>query len=318
MLDRLSKKYPDYFIGIAVHNNDPMVVAEYDTGIRGLSGFTGFPSATVGRTAIIDPLAIESNFFSRIAEAPKSVIKVGASYDESTRKMLVSPKITFKANASGSYKMAVVIVEDSVRGTASGYAQANYYSGGGNGPMGGYENLPSTIPASQMTYNHVARVLAGGFKGTALPKTSYKKDDVVYTNFEITLPAGINVENIHIVPILFAPSGLIDNGAKATLEEAVAEGFVLGANDVTFNGDVFVYPNPVSYTSIIDLTLDNPAEVSVDIFDISGKVVASKNYGKLSGKNELLLNASDFNNGTYLARIKAGTQEITKNIVVQK
>lgn len=318
MLDRLSKKYPDYFIGIAVHNNDPMVVAEYDTGIRGLSGFTGFPSATVGRTAIIDPLAIESNFFSRIAEAPKSVIKVGASYDESTRKMLVSPKITFKANASGSYKMAVVIVEDSVRGTASGYAQANYYSGGGNGPMGGYENLPSTIPASQMTYNHVARVLAGGFKGTALPKTSYKKDDVVYTNFEITLPAGINVENIHIVPILFAPSGLIDNGAKATLEEAVAEGFVLGANDVTFNGDVFVYPNPVSYTSIIDLTLDNPAEVSVDIFDISGRVVASKNYGKLSGKNELLLNASDFNNGTYLARIKAGTQEITKNIVVQK
>ena len=102
------------------------------------------------------------------------------------------------------------------------------------------------------------------------------------------------------------------------MEEAVAEGFVLGANDVTFNGDVFVYPNPVSYTSIIDLTLDNPAEVSVDIFDISGKVVASKNYGKLSGKNELLLNASDFNNGTYLARIKAGTQEITKNIVVQK
>jgi thiol-disulfide isomerase/thioredoxin len=316
MLDRLSKKFPDFFIGIAVHNNDPMVVAEYDAGIRGLSGFTGFPSATVGRTAIIDPTDIENNFYSRIAEAPKSVISVGASYDETTRKMLVSPKIKFKANASGAYKMAVVIVEDSVRGTASGYAQANYYSGG-DVVMGGYEKLTNPVPASQMTYNHVARVLAGGFKGTALPKTSYKKDDVVYMNFELTIPAGINLDNIHIVPILFAPSGLIDNGAKATLEEAVAEGFVLGANDVTFNGEVFVYPNPVAYTSIIDLTLDNPAEVSVDIFDISGKVVLSKNYGKLSGKNELLLNASDFNNGTYLARIKAGTQEITKNIVVQ-
>ena len=70
--------------------------------------------------------------------------------------------------------MAVVIVEDSVRGTASGYAQANYYSGGGNGPMGGYENLPSTIPASQMTYNHVARVLAGGFK-VPLPKLLTRK-----------------------------------------------------------------------------------------------------------------------------------------------
>lgn len=317
-LDKLSKKYPDYFIGIAVHNNDPMVVAEYDTGIRGLSGFSGFPSATVGRTAIIDPLAIESNFFSRIAEAPKSSIKVGASYDETSRKMLISPKITFKANASGSYKMAVVIVEDSVTGTASGYAQANYYSGGANGPMGGYENLPSTVPASQMVYNHVARVLTGGFKGTALPKTSYKKDDVVYMNFEVTIPSGINLDNIHIVPILFAPSGLIDNGAKATLEEALTEGFVLGANDIALNGDVVIYPNPVAYESIIDLTLDNPAEVSVDIFDISGKLVASKNYGKLSGKNELLLNASQFNNGSYLARIKAGTQEITKNIVVQK
>lgn len=318
MLDRLSKRYPDYFIGIAVHNADPMVVTDYDAGIRGLSGFTGFPSATVGRTAIIDPLAIETAFFSRIIEAPKSSVRVGASFDETSRVIKMSPKITFKANVSGSYKMAVVIVEDSVRGTASGYAQANYYSGGAQGPMGGFELLPNPVPANKMTYNHVARVLTGGFKGTALPLNSYKKDDVVYMNFEATIPAGVKLENIHIIPILFAPSGLIDNGYPAKLEEALAEGFTVGANDITFNGDVVIYPNPVVFESIIDLTLDNPAEVSVEIYDMTGKLVGSKNYGKLSGSNELLLNASNLNNGTYLARIKAGAEEITKNIVVLK
>ncbi|MBK7008887.1 MAG: T9SS type A sorting domain-containing protein [Saprospiraceae bacterium] len=318
MLDRLSKRYPDYFIGIAVHNADPMVVTDYDAGIRGLSGFTGFPSATVGRTAIIDPLAIETAFFSRVIEAPKSSVRVGASFDETSRVIKLSPKITFKANVSGSYKMAVVIVEDSVRGTATGYAQANYYSGGAQGPMGGYELLPNPVPANKMTYNHVARVLTGGFKGTALPLNSYKKDDVVYMNFEATIPAGVKLENIHIIPILFAPSGLIDNGYPAKLEEALAEGFTVGANDITFNGDVVIYPNPVAFESIIDLTLDNPAEVSVEIYDMTGKLVGSKNYGKLSGSNELLLNASNLNNGTYLARIKAGAEEITKNIVVLK
>ena len=223
MLDRLSKRYPDYFIGIAVHNADPMVVTDYDAGIRGLAGFGGFPSATVGRTAIIDPLAIETAFFSRVIEAPKSSVRVGASFDETSRVIKLSPKITFKANVSGSYKMAVVIVEDSVRGTATGYAQANYYSGGAEGPMGGYELLPNPVPANKMTYNHVARVLTGGFKGTALPLNSYKKDDVVYMNFEATIPAGVKLENIHIIPILFAPSGLIDNGYPAKLEEALAE-----------------------------------------------------------------------------------------------
>ncbi|MBK8701437.1 MAG: Omp28-related outer membrane protein [Saprospiraceae bacterium] len=318
MLDRLSKRYPNYFIGIAVHNADPMVVTEYDAGIRGLSGFTGFPSATVGRTAIIDPLGIESAFFSRIVEAPKSSITVGASYDEATRKLSLSPKITFKANVSGSYKMALVIVEDSVRSTAAGYAQSNYYSGGGNGPMGGYELLPNPVPANKMTYNHVARVLLGGFKGTALPKTSYKKDDVVYTNFETTLPAGIKLENMHIVPILFAPSGLIDNGYLSNLEEAIAEGFTVGAEDVAFTGDVKVYPNPFAYESIIDLNLDKPADVSIEVYDYTGKLVGSKNYGTLSGSNELLLNGSQLNNGTYLARIKVGNEETTRTIVVQK
>ena len=102
------------------------------------------------------------------------------------------------------------------------------------------------------------------------------------------------------------------------MEEALAEGFTVGANDITFNGDVVIYPNPVAFESIIDLTLDNPAEVSVEIYDMTGKLVGSKNYGKLSGSNELFLNASNLNNGTYLARIKAGAEEITKNIVVLK
>ena len=49
----------------------------------------------------------------------------------------------------------------------SGYNQSNAYAGGGNGVMGGFETLPSSVPAAQMVYDHVARVIAPSFTGYA-------------------------------------------------------------------------------------------------------------------------------------------------------
>ena len=317
-LDKLSKKYPDHFIGIAVHNADPMTVTEYDAGIRSLSGFEGFPSATVGRTSIIDPSAIENDFFARIDDNTRVKLKIGAEYDESTRILKLSPTISFKSNVNGQFKIALVIAEDSVRGTATGYAQTNYYAGGANGPMGGYELLPATVPASMMTYNHVARAIVGGFRGTNLPKNSYKTNDEVLMNFEVELPAGLNLENVHLIPIIFANTTLVENGLQVKFEDAIEEGFTVGANDVIINRDIKLYPNPFALTSIVELDLDQSVEVSIEILDVTGKIVGNKNYGKLSGKQELVINGHLLQNGTYFAKIKAGEEFISKTFVIQK
>ena len=71
-------------------------------------------------------------------------------------------------------------------------------------------------------------------------------------------------------------------------------------------------------TSIVELDLDNSVDVSIEIFDVSGKMVGHKNYGKLSGKQELVINGNLLQNGTYFASIKAGEDQISKTIVIQK
>ena len=54
----------------------------------------------------------------------------------------------------------MALTEDGVRRVmTSGYNQVNAYAGNALGPMGGFESLPNPVPAAQMVYDHVARVL---------------------------------------------------------------------------------------------------------------------------------------------------------------
>ncbi|MEZ4982805.1 MAG: thioredoxin family protein [Saprospiraceae bacterium] len=49
-MERIHDEYTQYFAGVAVHNNDPMEVDEYDAGIKAFPSFSGFPSVIVDRT----------------------------------------------------------------------------------------------------------------------------------------------------------------------------------------------------------------------------------------------------------------------------
>ena len=66
------------------------------------------------------------------------------------------------------HKVNVALTEDGVSGTGNTWGQANYYSGGTDliGDDGvNWADLPSTVPASQMIYDHVARAILAPFDG---------------------------------------------------------------------------------------------------------------------------------------------------------
>ncbi len=317
MLERMQKRFPDHFIGIAVHNGDPMVVTEYDNGVKSLPDFTGFPGASVGRGSVIDPSDIETDFWGRIVEIPRAKVKVGASYDATTRVLKLSPEITYNEDVDAPFKLAVAIVEDSVRSTAAGYSQANYYANNAAGPMGGYELLPNPVPANKMVYNHVARAILGGFSGTEVPNATHKKGDKEVMSFEFILPATIKANKVEIVPILLNENGLIENGYQATIEEAIAYRLVDTKDQLNLTKEVSIYPMPVSFISIINLNLETADDVSIQIFDVAGRMVGNKNYGKLQGDQNLELNGSLLNNGTYLAKINVGKESISKSLIIQ-
>lgn len=318
-MDYMAASYEGFFAGIAVHNNDPMTVTEYDNGMGTLIG--GYPSALVDRQGDIDPLAIESEFLQRITEAPTATIENGATWDATSRTLTVSLTTTFDQTATGNWGLACVLTENDVTGTGSGWEQSNYYSGGGNGVMGGYETLPNPVPANQMVYNEVARVLSPSFTG--YPLTSTAANDVTTLNFTFVLPADWDENEIHIVGILVDNNGLVDNGSITTIADAVNNGLESGV-DVTSvttfdapDAEVNVYPNPSNGTAFIDLQMDEVQEVNLRIRNITGQIVAERNYGDLTGANTLPVNTENFARGIYTIELHIGEGVYTQKLIVE-
>nr|WP_294862421.1 T9SS type A sorting domain-containing protein [uncultured Fluviicola sp.] len=322
-MDMMATKYDQYWAGIAVHNGDPMTNPVYDAGIGGL--VSGYPSALVDRGNVIDPSEVEGDFLTRILVAPKALITNGATWNSTTRELKVSTSANFLAAANNNYKLGIVLTEDEVTGTTSNYNQANAYAGGGNGPMGGFESLPSSVPAAQMVYDHVARAIKPSFTGYA---SSFPATVNIGETYTITatfiLPASWDETKINIIGLLFDPAGKIDNAGKATIPDAVTNGFVTGT-DVTagltdlsqVDDQVQVYPNPATTSVSISLQLAEQSDVTISVTDVSGKEISSRNYGQLNGSSIITINTSNTPAGVYFVNVKMDNAIAQKKVIIQ-
>ena len=318
-MDYMAENYDGFWAGVAVHNSDPMTDSVYDAGVGAL--ITGYPSALVDRGAAIDPSAVEASFLQRVVIAPHATIQNGAKWNAAHDTLFVSVTYTFTQAANAQYKALAVITEDSVTGT-SGYNQSNAYAGGTNGPMGGFELLPSSVPAAQMNYNHVARGIAPNFNGATGFPASVPVSTVQTFNFAFPVSAGWDTTQFHITGILVGPTGTFDNAGRCSLSEAIANGWVTGIHEIGASvpnqpEEIKVYPNPTNGTSFVELTLETPQEVTMTIRDITGKVVATRNYGQMTGSNILPINAEGFAKGMYTVEVMTGETLHRSQMIVQ-
>jgi hypothetical protein len=322
-MDMMETKYAQYWAGIAVHNGDPMVVADYDAGMGGL--IAGYPSALVDRMSAIDPSEMEEDFLTRVQVAPKASIENGATWNSTTRELKVSVSATFLSSATSAYKLGIVLTEDEVTGTGGNYNQSNAYAGGGQGVMGGFESLPNPVPAAQMVYDHVARAIKPSFTGYAnsFPATVNTGETHTITATFI-LPASWDETKIHIVGLLFNPAGKIDNAGKATITEAVANGLETGT-DVTAGLEdlsqiddlVQVYPNPATTAVSVSLQIKEQSDVTISVTDIAGKEISSKNYGQMNGASVITINTSNTPAGVYFVNVKMNHAITQKKVIIQ-
>jgi len=322
-MDLFESNYDEFWAGVAVHNADPMTVANYDAGIGALIG--GYPSSLVDRGTEGDPSGMGTEFYARLQTAPKAFITNGATWDAVSRTLNVSVSTDFQAAANNNYKIACVLTEDDVTGTGAGWSQSNAYAGGANGVMGGFEALPNPVPAAQMVYNHVARVITPDFGGYASSFPAVVNSGEVYNfNFSFVLPAGWDENNIHIIGMLIDPTGRIDNAGKATIAEAVTNGFVSGTAvagldetldqiDATFS----LYPNPTSANTSVAINLKKESTVSLKLTELSGKVIALRNYGSMNGSSTIELNTSGLEAGIYVVELTVNNETMVKRLIVQ-
>jgi len=318
-MDFMEETYPNFWAGVAVHNGDPMTDTTYDTGLNPLIGGS-YPNLIVDRGPANDPSAVEQSFLQQIVIAPTAYLTNGASYNASTRELIVSVTADFQMSATGDWRIGVILTEDSVTGNA-GYEQSNAYAGGGSGVMGGYELLPSPVPASQMVYDHVARAIIPGFEGMANSLPTSMVSGTEYSNcFIFTLPADWDASKIHVLSFLKNTTGGIDNAAKETIASAVANG---AANctvgiDVDLSGDenFKLFPNPTNGVTFIDITNTSNANVNVMVMDINGRTISQRDYD-INGSVQLPIVTNDLDKGIYIVRLTIGDAVQQQKLIVQ-
>lgn len=317
-MDILKECYGDHFVGIAVHNGDPMAVSAYDSGIGNY--ISGYPSSVFERDQTPDPSQLIAPVEARAAVATPVKLRAGATYDSGTGAFQVSVEAHANSAMDGNYRFLVVVSEDGVTGTASGYNQVNYYSGSGSAwPLDWYSAQGSTVPAADMVYNEVGRALIGGFDGEATTISGLGTGQIFTHHFaEVTMPTAIqNYDNVVINMVLFDGSGSVVNAWKQTFNETLE--YVLSDENVILNvGDVRVSPNPTAEDATLFLALEETADIAVDVVDVNGKVVSTTILRNQTGAVNVPILTTDLSNGLYFVSAKVGNTIVTKRLVVAK
>lgn len=261
----MNDKYPDTFIGIAIHNDsntkwpDAMAagVEDYHDYIYNSCGITGYPHCVFSRNPnySIDPQYMEKCYTAIMSEADNYTgIELKAQYNKNTGKIDTNTDIYFaKKQSNTNYKLAYVIVENNVHRThaelglaenePSGYDQNNYYGNNAQGvEMGGYEKMGSTVRAEQIWYNDVARSIYPTPQGEeGIIPADIAEGDHFSNEVSLDIPTNVlNSANTEVIVLLLEKNGIIVNADKVKIE-----GIETGIEEVTNNNtiDTNVYYN---------------------------------------------------------------------------
>lgn len=279
--DSLRIKYGEDIIPIAIHFNasaDYLAMDEYASALN----ITGAPSGLFDRTKDGKPLTLVSAganehyvmdrgaFGTLAAECfaifPEAEINAEVT-NRGYRMVEITTTTRFAKDATSSYRIAMVVVENDVWGR--GYYQTNYLSNyPQRGPLSGnFTELPDMI-TSGFSFQHVARLVADdayrGMEGSVPAELAAGKE-YKFTK-RITLPAGVNVDKAHVVAMLLdVESGAVVNACQVSTAD------LSGITSVGSSDD------DAEQVSVSDgsVTIVADGAVSASLIDMAGRTVAS-------------------------------------------
>jgi serine protease AprX len=107
----------------------------------------------------------------------------------------------------------------------------------------------------------------------------------------------------------------IPNFCKA---DSILSGLTTVANHLSFKNEVKIYPNPFQDELLLTIHTNAIKEnISVKILDVLGKEVRKENYFPLSQKNDIVINTSDLDKGTYTFLIQL-SNEVKSYILIKQ
>lgn len=256
-LEYVQQTYGDKVVIIAVHNNDPMAISDYNAIVNQTSSF---PSSFVNRMLDLYP----SPYYFSVAlplvfdlTVPGSVAVEAQWADDAKSKIDITATSTFSySDDNANYGVAFVLIEDGLKGTGSSWAQANALSG--NSDYNSPEYSFWFKGASRVTgleFNHVAvgawNIATGVANSVPASFTADEELPFTYTA-DITSKSVIQDKSkLHVVALLIDKSnGSIINAAQSDITEAatgirsIASQQAVPAEYYTLDGRQLSAPQP--------------------------------------------------------------------------
>lgn len=286
-LEQMKKKYPETFIPIAIHVNDPMQIQTYQGFIETFFA-TGIPAAVLDRKINVYPAfnEVEKAYLQLCTPADAGIDLYAEFVDELSSKISVRTNTVFGfSEEDANYRIILVLLENGV----TGYSQVNGYSGGEAGPMGGFENLPNPIPEDQIKFDYVARGVYKSYTGIlkSIPENIVKGENYEF-EYNITVPLNVkDRDSLMLVAMIYdVDNGVIVNSDLSNINEySGLDNYVV--NEVS----IYIDDNKIKCSSYLD---------SIEVYDLNGNMVMNRNL----------------TSGLYIVKLKIGGNVVMKKILV--
>lgn len=248
----MNEKYPDTFIGIAVHtqSGDPMISSDFSSFA---ANYSSVPSGTMNRKKEMypSPSALEEAY-TAMHDVVYARLEMDAVFgDESRSNLNITTTTEYAINHPDiDYAIAYIITENNV----GPYMQENGFAGGSLGEMGGFENMDSRVP---LLYNDVARCADGLYGLSQSVMTEASAGDKIPFEHNMTVRNVTNKDNMELIGLLLdRKSGEIVNAARLRAADIKSSGIVT----VTDNDDA-----PAEYYNLQGIRVTRPVSGNVYI-----------------------------------------------------
>ncbi len=221
-------------VGIALHTtDDPMLMDNdsYLTDAYDISGASGYPSAFFNRMQSGDP---SDEYIVKNVAATRSNSKITIESVDYTQdgEMTVNYQIENSYSKSDmNQRVAIVMIENDVRGDSPAYNQTNGLAGVSQGTVEAtygadlwpyfrfYSEHKNIIPYTEMVYNHVARGIWPNYYGQLL-NDPCEAEIAVHKTMSISMPSQVlNPTNTAVIAMLLDG----DTGYVLSADEMEAE-----------------------------------------------------------------------------------------------
>ena len=247
--ETLEEKYPDQFIGLALHYDDLLGVEEY---VAHLGFPDGLPSAWVNRsvyaktimraididgvnTLVTDNGGLETAFTRLkdiVATTGVFIDNAAVNGDQISIDATVRPAIDFD---DAHFNIAFVIVEDNV--WEKGYYQKNGFADYDKEYLPGWYEKPSQI-TSNFAFNHVVRTIYNNYQGIeGIIPTQLVAGEEYSSSHTFEMPEYLDINNVHVVAMVInTDNGEIMNACRYDLGESAVHDIQLQATQCYAQG----------------------------------------------------------------------------------